>query len=171
MQAYACICMHMHAWHSSFYSCMHGVHAHGACMPCMHLPTCVRHACICRCEHASVYIYACEHVSAYACVYIHACELHVSAYACIRMHGMHIPLAGPAHQGVYRPVYLGGGHGPWTRAHIYLSPFWCCWSAFGFMARLWNRFGSFWGPFGAPWCQFGSLWATLGPSGCPFGCF
>ena len=27
--------------------------------------------------------------------------MHVSAYACIRMHGMHIPLAGAAHQGGY----------------------------------------------------------------------
>ena len=43
--------------------------------------------------------------------------MHVSAYACIRMHGMHIPLAGAAHQG----GYVGGGyHGPWTLAHIYM---------------------------------------------------
>ena len=43
--------------------------------------------------------------------------MHVSAYACIRMHGMHIPLAGAAHQG----GYVGGGGttdpGPW---HTYI---------------------------------------------------
>ena len=47
------------------------------------------------------------------CIYIYI-FMHVSAYACMRMHGMHIPLAGPAHQG----GYLGGGTNP-ERWHIH----------------------------------------------------
>ena len=35
-----------HAYNSL---CMHAMHAYvGAYMPCMHMPTCIRHACICR---------------------------------------------------------------------------------------------------------------------------
>ena len=44
--------------------------------------------------------------------------MHVSAYACIRMHGMHIPLAGAAHQGGYVGGWGGTTDpGPW---HIYM---------------------------------------------------
>ena len=56
--------------------CMHAMHAYvGACMPCMHMPTCIRmHACICRCGHAGAYIHAYAH--AYACICMLACIFH-----------------------------------------------------------------------------------------------
>ena len=77
----------------------HAMHAYvDACMPCVHMPTCIRHACICRCGHAGVCIHACECI----CMRTHACH----AY----------PLAGAAHDG----GYLGGGATnpePW---HIYI---------------------------------------------------
>ena len=69
--------------------CMHAMHAYvGACMPCMHMPLCIRNACICRCGHAGAYIYA------YACICMHM------------VHGMHISLAWGAHPGY--PTHVGG---------------------------------------------------------------
>ena len=90
--------------------CTHAMHAYvSECMPCTHMPTCIRHARICRCGHAGVCIhcrcmqgmhaptmntYICMSTSTYACMacacgHMHAC--HACVYACL------IPCAPPSH--------------------------------------------------------------------------
>ena len=85
----------MHACHACIYRCMHALHAH-AYMYNKFKKTENLHA---YSVHAYVDVDMQVHIF-----------MSVSAYACIRMHGMHIPLAGAAHQGGY--LGDGGGHEP-----------------------------------------------------------
>ena len=88
---------------SGIHLCKHAMHAYHVICKCTHalhaLPTCIRHACICRCGRS------CAYINAYECIFMYTHACHAYSTRC-----------GSPSPGSYH----GGGRGTWDLVHIYI---------------------------------------------------